>query len=515
MAEATLNDVVDALIDVRKEHEESSDAITKLTETMAKTFKMFELKADEEALQREEDRRESKTFQGKSIGGKPSIDEIGEQVSTLEFFKAALGGTFLGGLAGRIAGPIAGIVTAITANFIKPLIAIGKFFAKRTPLTIAIGLLYTTFKDIGENEEFRNAIQGIKDTWNNDVLPAWRDLKVAFTDFLNSDTLVPAINFIKDSWAGFNNWFTVDFKSAMYDLLVNTIGDIKIGLNTTKRVMELITEGKPWQAINLAFESIILGGIRIIDNLATAVLKSFGVDFGPEGTLGSKFNEMVYGIGDKFIESWNQLKIAVSVWGTSFKEMYDKKLENIKSMFDGIFTRAGEKINLIGSQIGIVVDQIVLKFNNAMDKTAIGFEKVSLFIQNIPDRLLRMLGTMLDFEIPPLQFPIKNVFTGGTVANVKIWPGGKPFEGLAQMGNDANSRITNRETESAGDIARMESDIANRLQELEMLKQEYKRNAQALSNITVFAPSSSSNVSSSNTNVMSFPSPINEYLPDL
>jgi len=538
MAETTLRDVVDSLIDIRDETqvnteavEENKTAVGELTEASTRYFKMFDRKMDEDRLHREEERRE---WMARFGAKKPANDNVRVRPrrntgNDEDSFSDIFAGTFLGNLAASVKKALAPFTVAFLGNIIRPLRALSRLVLRNGPLAITVALLWTTFRDIGENPEFRAAIEGIRDVWTNTVVPAWIRLSEIFSDFISTEGVQNAITTISGIWQEITGWFTGDFQDGMQGLLIDIIDGIGGVLTTMSNFLVRFFEGDILGAFTGLFTDIgnlVWDGV---DSISTRLLEMFGVNFGD----GESALSGIRGVADdiragallwimNFGDQVRDIKDSVTGWITGIRETIALRFGEARDFVTEWSTEIGNTITErfgeardwmtnIFDTVGNVLQSMQIRFENAIDRVQIGFERVGNFIANIPDRLLSMIGSILDFQIPRLALPYDNFLLGQ--GEIVLFPGGRPFSGVGEVGEAAQTRIESRSNVMNDSISRLEAQIASRLEELNNTNSDLSRGSGGMGDITVVAPTTNSNVQNTSTSVMAFPSPNNEYAP--
>lgn len=222
-----------------------------------------------------------------------------------------------GGLLGRMFGPLFSLfsLTGPFAGILAPITRLAALFAtglRAVPLLGAIFLIYDIFKDIGENENFKATMDSIKTTWNEKILPIFDKIKQTLTDIGDNKNFSETFDKIKQ--------FFIDFKTNVQDvalgtldIFVTTIGDILTGVD------ELLN-GEFLTGFKTIATSLFEGVVNLADLLFTNILETFGVDFGPDGTLfgfiGRKIEELTMDMKLK----WVQFKDYVSGAWSDFTE---------------------------------------------------------------------------------------------------------------------------------------------------------------------------------------------------
>jgi len=493
MADKTLNDVVEHLTQVRdvgenttSRVEKTNEAVNDLNDVMARTFKMFDRKFSEDALNAEEARREGKTSFSRAAANNnsaPDNAESGNMLGTI------LRGTFLGTLAARVIKILTPIGVAISANLLKPLLAIGRFFLTKSPWVLALMAAWQVFKDIGDNPAFVEAIEGIRATWNDNVLPTWERLKTAFDGFLHSPIMEASISTISGYWATAVNWFTNVFDPMMEHILVDQINVISDLIGDIAASIDAWLEDGVWAGLTTLVGGLGTAMYNSLDSLITRVGNAFGMEFGDGETWASRLGKDLHIIGAHFAQKFDEIKADTMA---------------------GLGNAVGWVSDVFG-EIGSFASRMKMRFDNVMDRVDIGMIKVGDFIKSIPDKLLSLIGRMLDFQIPRVAIPFDNWMMGK--GEIELFGGGRPFSGAGEMADRADSRINAQVLESNDRISRLEAQINRRSETLAELSAERSVNQAAAANITIVAPTTSSQSQTNNTSISAFPSPFNEFAP--
>jgi hypothetical protein len=193
--------------------------------------------------------------------------------------------------------------------------------------------------------------------------------------------------------------------------------------------------------------------------------------------------------------------------------------DNIKSLISYIARVPGRLFDHIGEKMDDfnIVDMlgnVGARVAMAIDTFKIGFQRVANFIANIPDRLLRLIAGILDFELPRLTIPIL-----GT--DIVLFPGGRPFGSLGDAGTRADARIQARDTELAESVAALEvsrQNIANvlsqRLAAQTAERVNLAREERSFGNtVNIVAPTTNSDSTVNQTSITTSPSPFDNYVP--
>ena len=228
-----------------------------------------------------------------------------------------------GGLLGRMFGPLFSLfsLTGPFAGILAPITRLAALFAtglRAVPLLGAIFLIYDIFKDIGENENFKATMESIKTTWNEKILPVFDKIKQTLTDIGDNKNFSETFDKIKQ--------FFVDFKTNVQDvalgtldIFVTTIGDVLTGIDQ-------LLNGEFKEGFSTIGKALFDGVVNLADLLFTNILETFGVDFGPDGTLfgfiGRKIEELTMGIQLKWLQFKNYVSGAWSDFTEDLKNLW-------------------------------------------------------------------------------------------------------------------------------------------------------------------------------------------------
>jgi len=514
MAEATLIDVVDELRSVNDnldnvENTQSytGDLVSELTNTTISMFKMFDRKFEEDKFDREEARRENRSGQG--VPGMVTANQNAAPNSNAEgTLMAVLRGTFLGKMAANIAKWLTPITVALTANILKPLIFIGKSIARTGPIGLLVTSLFAVFHDIGQNEEFKAAIEGIKELWTNNIVPTWRNLKEAFEGFMSTDAMVATMNTIEISWDAVVVLFG-QLKGLVQGVFIDSINLIVDAFTVLTDSINMALNGDPLGAA----WNLVTGGIDMMVNFWTDIGDRIGEFFGLGSTVFSDFlassQTAVVVIKDKISSFFTALGLSFVGWWDDIKATMSLKISNAKdSVVNGIQTGVDFAADIFDSIQG-TFRRMKITFDNTIDNIRIGFMTVGTTLQNIPDRLMRMIGNILDFEIPKIAIPYDNFILGK--GEVVLFDGGKPFSAAGEMSTAANTRINGRNNALNESITKIEADMAQRLAILNAENTALGRSG-SNGNVTVVAPTTANNVQNNSTTIHTNPSPFDRSL---
>jgi hypothetical protein len=145
------------------------------------------------------------------------------------------------------------IGSVILAPILNPLRGLMRLVMRGGPIAIAVGLLFSVFKDIAENETFINALEGVKRAWNESIVPTFERIRDLFRNFIESETGVSILENALQAWE--------TFRLTLQNIVSSTIESLS-------RTVEDLFEG-----VNLILDGDFVGGAeKIITGLVTTIL---------------------------------------------------------------------------------------------------------------------------------------------------------------------------------------------------------------------------------------------------
>lgn len=291
MAEKSLRDLIERQI---YEQKDTTDAVDALNKQFTQYFKVLE----RQKLPSEEKRRERGLF-GRMLGG--GSDNTASKKDD--------GGSIFGGLFAGVFKSLSGPLGFI----LKPLRLLARLLIRGGPIGIAIGLLYTVFRDIGDNPKFQESLEKMKETWQL-VKSTFIDLKDYFVELSTDPGIRSAVEMIK-------NWF-IRLKDNIQDFVIDSlfgISDVITGtIGTIKGLLTGDFSGA-WESL----KNTVMGLVNILDSAITNIVETFGYDFGENGT----FIVAVGGLWDrltvKLLGMWNDATTWIS-------NSYDTVISSVK-----------------------------------------------------------------------------------------------------------------------------------------------------------------------------------------
>ena len=386
--EATLSDVVEALRANSSGEKDTTTAISKMTDQISKFISDFDDRWDREKLQNEEDRREQKLqYRGEQINGQFEMPDF--KGMTEGFFANVFHGTFLGT-----------VFSNISKYLVTPLLGIGKFVTKKSPLVIGLFAAYYLLKDINENPAFTKAIDKFGDVWNNDIIPMFKSFGKAMENIFQSKEMDEALNVFGMVWDSFSKWFINDFTPIFQDLVINVIGTFADTVGNVADGLKQIFDGDIVDGIINTGKSLFVGLLNILDAGITASLKSFGVDFGPDGSVLKSIIGVFTSIGETitytFEDIYNyitqtipqfivDLKNSLVEWA---KGLYNSAVSSIVSEFT-------EAQDILGMWTGNIIDSVQKFQDGFVNFFEEGFNK----IKALGDKIVEKFTSMVDWIV--------------------------------------------------------------------------------------------------------------------
>jgi hypothetical protein len=263
-----------------------------------------------------------------------------------------------------------GLGSALSA-IMSPLKNLFKLVARNGPLAIVVGLLYSVFRDIGENENFRNTIESIKNVWNDSILPIFERLKDTVNNLLGTGSFTESLSLFREKWDHFRKTFQ-DFVLFTVEDIFQAIGGIFDGIG-------MLLNGEWKEGISKIVNSVLIGIQNIADNAITGILRLFGVDFGEDGSFLGWLDNKWSGLLDNIYNIWENFT-------TSIGEQWERAKTFLKETFDD-FTKP-------------IRDAISSAFSVITDLFSFGEEDVTA---------LGLLGKLTDIVYAPVNMVINYV----------------------------------------------------------------------------------------------------------
>lgn len=483
MAEATLKDVIRELKTNRRSDDDTTGAVLELNNSLMTFITSLKQENERSRLQAEEDRREGGTARNGVDGTIKGGLSAQEEAKGPSLFSRMFSGSFLGTFLGRNA--LKWIITPLKLLF--------KLLRFGGPIGIALGLLYTVFKDIGENPNFTKALTAISSVWNDRIVPAWNSIAEKFSNLFKTEEFDVALKDISYYWDKISGWFTGTFVVAIQNFALDTGTIILDGIANTLEAIDKMMSGDFIGGMLDLGSALITGIMSSIDSLFTRVLEAFGADFGESGS---------------FLNYGRDLAISFNKWANS-------KVNVIMDAMTGAFDYLIAGFNNIKDVISLTFTYVKTSLVNDF-KTA--FNSISKIFANIPDQLYLMIAKNLRFGMPQIDLPLPEWMQSmGAPPKFTLLNGFSVGVGDPGTIAQAQGRISLRATEDTNYATARRNETADALAELsrKLSTMNNAKNGNGGSTQLVIAPSNNntSNVQSNTSNIMSFPSTVNPIGP--
>lgn len=484
---ATLNDVIDTLKMSKQSQDETRESIDALVSAVTAHFRMLDDRFERDRLQAEEDRRERQTRE-RDFPPFPHdrLPGPNPQLGPLDMLQSVFGGSFLGNF-----------VSGLTRALLSPLRNIMKLLRVGGPVALALGALWYMLDDVGNNPKFKKTIEGIQNLWNKELVPLFDDISSMIATLVGAEGVSSTLEFIKWGWQKFSNWFVGTFKplfqSAFLDgviILTDTISGFIDGIR-------MLTKGEFVEGLKTMIGSLSSGIFNMLDNTISFILEVLGFDLGLEGSLYVAITKGVQNViqfvKDGFSTIQEFFRETVPAWFNDMKNFVsDKFWEIIEATKQKIIDKFNELD--ISGRIGRTIEAIQTKFDEILK----GFKDMIDYVAGIPGRVVDYIGSII---------PDWLKFNTGPRIEPQLYykPSMDQTLPIAPMDReDANEieRYLNGISSNTGEVIRRETDMT-------------VSNRAAIPGGIMIAQDNRANNSSvtSNTAIMSFPSPMNEYIP--
>jgi len=442
MAEATLTDIVDELKLINDNDKNRSDSLDDLNHSIQNWMDRMDIRMDQEALFREEQARENRDRL--QLPTPPTQTQSG----TGPFSGSLIPPIFAGTLLARGVASLGGILTGMGKNFNKfivaPLLGIGKFFLKKSPLVLGITALWFLFKDIGENDAFRRIIDQSSMIWNDKMLPLFASIRDLFVSISQSDQVVGALASANEAWKSFSAWFIEDFKPVFVDGFLKSI---RIGLTSLGGVfdgLKMIIEGDLLNGFMKIGDNVLKFIVDELENVVNTLLRFFGIELGIDGSFYESLKNTTMSIFESVSKWFSELKTAITFSGEDFNNFRVSLIDQSRVFFESL------KMSIIDSFSGVKqwidnntpVSTIIEQIERDYDALVQSFNSVMDWFKTIPERLLSSLKNMLPEWIVETPDPIVINPVGGPIIRSRQEEIEQRQEILPRGGNQSTSLQT-------------------------------------------------------------------------
>lgn len=507
--EATLQDIADILMATQKTEEKSEDLLKDLSKSLGAFMKNMQLLLEKATLAEEERRRES-TNRHVHEPQRLRPESLPESLNPKGILASAFGGTFLGEFLFNIGRtilkplkPFAGIFSSL-----KGLMRFAVTLKGLGIIGIITGLYYI-FKDIGSNPKFQEALDRMRDIWNNKVLPTWAKLVSKFQGLLETEEIEGSIRLIQGIWQKMTNWFNNTLKPLFQELFINTLNEFGSILSVFLDGISDLLDGD-WSTLLIDLP-IQIGKslLNLAGDLIAKFLNLFGI--GVPGSLHDKITAWISDLGAVFDQAILDIKtFFLSYIPEKFVELKDKAIASITDWFADMITKVDEALG-----ISDTFAYLKVKAEEYYTKITGAFTDFLDYIVSLPGKILDYTNSL----IPDWLKDPKNTNTNDVIdENIRSFndqftspkyilprpqfdtrvPGNPDLSIQQQNMNDINKFLGYQPPTSA--------------EKLQFFENERKNMPGA--NVAIAQDNRSTNTYSSNsTSIMSFAGSINEYGP--
>ena len=298
-------------------------------------------------------------------------------------FAAVFGGTFIADMLSKVMLPFKSSLKQVFG-----LVAtLGKTFLKIVAKCGALYLLYSLFKDIGDNPRFSQALENVRAVWNEKVLPVFDNLRALFERLTGMENVGGVIEM------GFNIFG--NFKDSVQNFAIDTINTLATAFSDLFTGIDQMISGD----IIGGIKTILFGAFKAIgstiDSLVTRFIQIFKADFAGDGTVMSVITEkilaltayvgeiwrnMIDGIKSKLnsiVEFFAPIADGISAAFTGFKLAFDVAMAGLSEMFTNtidwvkqLFSDPTEALKTLWEGLvgqGGILDIIWMPYNKAID----------------------------------------------------------------------------------------------------------------------------------------------------
>lgn len=440
----------------------SSDIVTAVSGTN-KAISSALLKQERAKLSEKEAEKEAKSkSSSKSDGGKRGSNSDRQGI-----FGRLFAGAGLGTLAGRLLAPL-----------MAPLTGIISFLRVGGPVALVIGALYSVFHDIAENQTFKDALETLRSTWNDRIVPTFERIREAVSGLFQSEEFITTIENLRAAWDR--------DRDTIQDFIINTV---TVTFDSIAGIVEGIAqmlEGDFLGGFTRISNSILKGITGLADNVITSVLRLFGADFGENGSFRTWLDEKIFDFVDNIKELWNTFFNGLKDRWNESMEFLSNIGNNISEFFDELKQRwnnsmsiLSETISSIGEGLGAIKDLIVATVSyygtQIKNDLMVAFEAMKATVLNIPDQIRLAIMENLRFGMPTIELPMPQWTRAlGAPENFTLLSGFEVGVGNQQQIEEVRGRINERNTGAVDAIAGYRSETAAALEELNAARENFR-----------------------------------------
>ncbi len=284
------------------------------------------------------------------------------------------------------------IGSVILAPILNPLRGLMRLVMRGGPIAIAVGLLFSVFKDIAENETFINALENIKRVWNESIVPTFERLKESFDNFMASESGAVIIENALKIWE--------NVRASLQKFVVDIINNIFSAIEGILDGVNMIIDGDFLGGIGKITNALLNGLIGLADSLLTAVLEIFGVNFGEDGTFVAwadrKLSEITNGLKEKFSSFLGFFTETIPQTFNNIVDFFNEKFADIRNFIETAWNSIVDEEGIFG----IIFKPIKSAVDVIKDLFAFGEEDMTA---------LGLIGKLTDLVYAPVNMAINFV----------------------------------------------------------------------------------------------------------
>jgi len=259
------------------------------------------------------------------------------------------------------------------------------------PIGIIFALLYSTFKNIGDNPKFMSLLSKIGSLWTDKIAPLFAKIRDIFDYSIDIEDLGVGAQFIRNQFER--------TKKAIKTVVLGTVDSLVESLSGIFDGSEDLLQGNYTEGLKKIVNSLFKGVFNIADSISTGVLEFFGMNFEKDGTYFNMLrrkgketaewiNKTIENATDAIRDTWNTLKANLN-----FSAITENVVEKFNSISDFF-------LEVIPNQLGSLTnsfDQIKTDIAKSLEGVTSGIRDkwnsfVNLFTVTIPN----ILGSMIE-----------------------------------------------------------------------------------------------------------------------
>jgi len=358
---ATMEDLQDVLTSVDESMREQTTLLQDILGIQKSIFESQKRAEEKNKVSRTEAEPRSDTSGApdRGTGGNDSSDNVNEsgQNKIRNMIASVFAGTFFGN---AFSGTIASI-----SKVLKVFKLVFRNLKAGGILGLAIYGIYEVFKDIGDNPEFKIALETIRTIWNDNIIPTFNRIKEAVSNLMETESVQSAITGIRD-------WFE-NLRINIQDFVGETLQSIALSIGSVFEGINQLLDGDFVGGIWTILKGVITSITNIFDSAITNFLEIFGANFGENGSFLSfvttKWNETMASV----TEFWNGMIENIKIGFREFANFFDPLVESVDAAIkwsQTLFSDPTEALSQLWSGLygeGGIVDMIWYPVNLAID----------------------------------------------------------------------------------------------------------------------------------------------------